>query len=169
MVTAIARLVGAILGVFLTNVIRIWFKIRTRSERVRDVQTALRAEIRSHRRALDNFLSSQHMETGPVAEPDHRQPPFVPREVEPFVFDAILGDIHILPASTIDPVVLYYRQWRVLMSAIEDIRSPAFASLSAERKEAIHRDYLDLGAFAAELANDALAAINLALGHGEEH
>jgi hypothetical protein len=55
METAIVGIFGALIGILLSNVLRVYFDWRNRRERARDIQTALRAEIRSHRHALEDF------------------------------------------------------------------------------------------------------------------
>ena len=47
MQTAIVGIIGALVGVLLTNIFRVILDWQARRERVRDVQTSLRAEIRS--------------------------------------------------------------------------------------------------------------------------
>jgi hypothetical protein len=46
--TAIVGVLGALVGIFLSNVMTMLLETRQRRERVTDVQTSLRAEIRSH-------------------------------------------------------------------------------------------------------------------------
>jgi hypothetical protein len=82
-----------------------------RRERIRDVQTAIRAEIRANPfHGLDleahGALIIAKMSSDPTFVP------FVPRQVPTFVIDALIGEIHILPTEVIDPVILYYRLWR---------------------------------------------------------
>jgi type II secretory pathway pseudopilin PulG len=167
---ALVAIVGAVVGIVLTNGLKLVLEARARSERVRDIQTALRAEIRSHRQSLELFLDEQRgADSVNQILSEAGFSPFVPREIGSFVFDAIIGDIHILPGSVIDPLVLYYRQWRTLASSIEDMREPSFSALSPPRKTAIYRDYLGVGRYATLLANDAIDAINRSLGDdGEE-
>ena len=167
--SALIAVIGALVGILLTNGIKLVLDARARTERVRDIQTALRAEIRSHRRALEVFLDDERAEqaiAGIANGPDVT--PFVPREISPFVFEAVVGDIHILPGAVIDPIVLYYRQWQTLAATIEDMREPSFRELSQPRKAAVYRDYLAVGAYAVELAKDAVDAINLSLSHKGE-
>lgn len=165
---ALIAIVGAVVGILLSNGIKLVLDARGRAERVRDIQTALRAEMRSHRQTLEVFLDEQrgaNVIAQIMNEPGFS--PFVPHEVGPFIFDAVAGDIHVLPGSVIDPLVLYYRQWRALAGTIEDMRQPSFALLAPQRKAAIYGDYLAVGRYAAELANHAIEAVNRSL-HDEE-
>jgi hypothetical protein len=52
---ALVGVFGALLGILLTNAMTLVYDWRRRRERIRDVQTSLRAEIRSHRRWLESF------------------------------------------------------------------------------------------------------------------
>jgi hypothetical protein len=161
---ALIAVIGAVVGIVLTNGIKLLLDARERTERVRDIQTALRAEIRSHRRSLEVFSEDAvqsevlaHIETEPGYSP------FVNRELEPFIFDAIVGEIHVLPGAVIDPVILYYRQWRILGILAEDMRSESFARLPQARKAAIYADYRNLGLYAIDLGKDAIDVLNASL------
>jgi hypothetical protein len=132
-----------------------------RREKIVDVQTVIRAEIRSHRRLLQ-FLAVDLSTLSSGPEDDFL--PVVPSEVRPFVLDAILRDIHILPTDVIDPVIVYYRQVEALIRLVEDLRSERFREMTGDRRVAMYRDYIGMGVYAAELAADAIAAINRDLG-----
>lgn len=130
----------------------------SRRERIIDVQTAIRAEIRSHRHRLLQFVETRR--AGPPAGPDAESfQPFVPSEVRPFVLEAILKDITILPTDVIDPVIVYYRQVLALIQLVEDIRSKRFRALEAQKRLVLFGDYIAMGAYAAELAAAAIGAI----------
>lgn len=133
-----------------------------RREKIVDVQTAIRAEIRSHRHRLLQFLAVDLSALPSGPEDDFL--PVVPSEVRPFVLDAILRDIHILPTDVIDPVIVYYRQVEALIRLVEDLRSDRFREMTGDRRVAMYRDYIGMGVYAAELAADAIAAINRDLG-----
>lgn len=139
-----------------------------RQERIRDVQTALRAEIRSHRhrlRLFDEATRFDEVEHGPDSQRAEFTP-FVPREVESFVFDAIVQDIPILPTEVIDPVIVYYRQVQALAQFAEDLRGDRFMTLEWPRKAAMHADYIAMGVYAGTLADAAIDAIDVTLALG---
>ena len=165
---ALIAVVGAVVGILLTNGIRLVLDARARAERVRDIQTALRAEIRSHRRSLEVFSEGTvQSEVLTHIEAEAGYSPFVNREVDPFIFDAIVGEIHVLPGAVIDPVVLYYRQWRILGMLAEDMRSASFAQLPQARKAALYADYRNLGLYAIDLGKDAVDVLNASLDDGK--
>ena len=169
MESAIVGLVGALVGILLTNILRVYFDWRNRRERVRDIQTALRAEIRSHREALLEYADVEI--TAAIVERIKSDPgyaPLVTRKGDSQIFSAMVGEIHILPASVIDPVVIYYRQWRSLGAFVEDLRSEAYAALPGASKAEAFSDYLEMGSYAIDLADTALAAIANSLQTGEE-
>lgn len=164
MQTAIVGIIGALVGVLLTNIFRVALDWQARRERVRDVQTSLRAEIRSHRQSLEIFVDAARRDaTIALIEADAGYVPFIPHEVEPFIFEAMVGDIQVLPGTVIDPVVLYYRQWRAISALAEDMRGAQFAALAQYRKAALYADYVAMGVYAVDLAKDAVDAINRSL------
>jgi hypothetical protein len=170
METTLVGVLGALIGILFTNALTLVYDWRRRRERIRDVQTSLRAEIRSHRRWLESF-DAEKQEGGAAAKVKGEGgafDPFVPSEVATFVFDAILEDIHILPGPVIDPLVLYYRQMKALSAFANDLRNDRFDRLDIGRKIEMYDDYLDMGVYALELADDAVEAINRSLKSGAE-
>lgn len=130
-----------------------------RAERILDVQTALRAEIRSHRHRLELFRLAEPFNSGGTNSDDADFTPFIPREVGNIVFESIVGEIHVLPTHVIDPVILYYRQSSALAQLAEDMKNDRFDRLTATRKQSIYRDYLELGRYALVLADRAIEAM----------
>ncbi|MCQ8780966.1 hypothetical protein [Mangrovibrevibacter kandeliae] len=134
---------------------------RRRRERVRDVQTALLAEIRSMVFHLGQYDPAQVMvgaRSQLSADPAHT--PFVPREPGAPLYEAVVKEISILPNAVIDPVVLFYRQQNVIAQFAEDLRSERFQQLKAEQKLAMIEDYLALRGYAAALGRDAMLALD---------
>jgi hypothetical protein len=137
--TAIVGVLGALVGIFLSNVMTMLLETRQRRERVTDVQTSLRAEIRSHwsRLAPMDLESRAALIAGKIraaAEQGSAFTPFIPQEDDNVIFDSVADEIHILPNDVIDPVVLYYSQLNTITRFVEDLRSERFAALEAERK-----------------------------------
>nr|WP_295463735.1 hypothetical protein [Mesorhizobium sp.] len=116
-----------------------------REEKIRDFQIALRAEIRSELKHLSSFdLDQVYAEIADQYANDESYSVTLPRLAQHIVFNAIVTEIHILPESVIDPVVLYVRQRQVVESMTEDIRDAQFRLLSRDRQLAMYRDYLGL-------------------------
>jgi len=138
---------------------------RARDERVRDVQTALAAEILPYLEALNLFDLGQHLnEMVERIWADETYVPVVPTECNDTVFRAILPNIHLLPESVIRPVVRYYSQIFAIEAIIEDLRSEVFRTMGPERREAMYADYVSLKIQAIALGNAAVSAIDGELG-----
>lgn len=139
MSSALIGILGVVLGVLLSNIAARLLEYVRRRERIQDVSTAIRAEIRSHRQRLLLFKRDgadsivEHI----LESPDYT--PFVPREGKSFILDAIVGDIQILPTDVIDPVIYYYRQIEALGQFAGDLRSDRFATLEPQRKAEMYR------------------------------
>jgi hypothetical protein len=112
-----------------------------RTERVTDVQTALRAEIRSNlHRAREVDLSAHVAQIAANIRESPQYTPFVPKVSNTFVYDVLVTDIHVLPTGVIDPVVLYYRQAKAVAQMIDDLRGETYRLLDQARKIAIYED-----------------------------
>jgi len=131
-----------------------------RAERVRDVQRALFAEIRAYVSALRREdLEAYGAEIANRIETQPGYFPTIPTEANDAIFRAIIGDIHILPRDTIDPLVLYYSQLNAIGAAISDLRALDPAKLGPERAAAMYRDYIAFKREAAALGEQAMIAI----------
>lgn len=132
----------------------------SRAERVRDVQRALFAEIRAYVSAVRR----QDFETygAEIAHRIETEPgffPTIPTEANDAIFRAIIGEIHVLPRDTIDPLVLYYSQLSAIHAAISDLRVLDPARVEPERAAAMYRNYLAGKRDAVSLGEQALLAI----------
>jgi prepilin signal peptidase PulO-like enzyme (type II secretory pathway) len=113
METAIVGVIGAFIGILLSNLATVLLEIRRRRERIKDVQTSLRAEIRSHWHRLAPPIELDdraEIIVSRIREASERGldfTPFIPREDPAVVFGSVAGEIHILPNDVIDPIVLY--------------------------------------------------------------
>lgn len=136
---------------------------RRRREKTRDFQKALFAEITAYVGTLedDDLISYRDamvkkMEKGTTQKPFI---PFVPMEKNDTIFMALVSDIHILPRSVIDPVVLYYSQLVAIQVMVTDIRSEGYAKLEKPRRIAMYEDYIAMKKRALTLGKDALSEI----------
>lgn len=119
---------------------------RVRAERLRDYHKALFAEIRH---ALSTLYDPRPIEArladvaGPMqSDPDYVL--FVPKEHHDRVFEALVGEIDVLPRQTIDTIVAFYSSIRGVAALAEDMREPAFAALALSQRLRIYRDYLEM-------------------------
>ncbi|GLS79383.1 hypothetical protein [Paracoccus marinus] len=133
---------------------------RLRAERVRDVQRALFAEIRAYLAVLerdDVAVYGARIAARIVDEPGYF--PVIPSERNDAIFNAIVGEIHVLPRDTVDPVVLYYSQLNAIVAMIADLRSIDLAKIGPERAASMYRDYIAMKVEAVEMGQTALLAI----------
>lgn len=131
-----------------------------RAERVRDVQRALFAEIRAYLAVLrrdDVAAYGAGIVERILTEPAFF--PFIPTERNDAIFRAIVGEIHVLPRDTVDPVVLYYSQLNAISAMIEDLRGLDVASIGPKRAAGMYRDYISMKVEAIEMGDNALEAI----------
>ena len=87
----------------------------------------------------------------------------MPRESDSIVFDAIVSEIHLLPTETVDAVVLYFKQMKTIAQFVEDLRGDRFRTLEVDRKIAMYQDYFEMLTYSAQLAEEAINALNTAL------
>lgn len=161
---AIAALVSAI-GWYVTHKQAEIMEKKRRDERIRDVQTALRAEIRSFYFRFEGLDLDTYADgiTRKILSSDGNGEsftPFIPKEPASLIFLAITREVHILPQETIDPIVLFYIQMDTIASFADDLRSESFARMSQARKAEMYNDYVSLLRLARQRAYEALAAID---------
>ena len=139
-----------------------------RSEKVVDTQTALLAEIRSDLKILEDidftaeFSATRLKLTSTVAIDAYT--PFVPKDSGTPIFSAIVREIAVLPTDVIDPIVLRYKLRESIAHFTEDLRVQSFSELSSDRKLAMMEDYFRMKAHSANLARNAVAALERSLG-----
>lgn len=132
-----------------------------RQERQLDISTALFAEIVHYRDALAFFdLDAQWESVVSEMEADETYVPFIPSERNDTIFQAIVGEIHILPQPVIQPVARYYNQVFAIEAIIEDLRSPAFAAELSAKRISVYTDYISLKKQALIDGDSAIAALS---------
>lgn len=119
---------------------------RARRERLRDTHRALFAEIRAVMDALVGVETLMaHRETVLARmDQDPKFVPFVPKEHQDQMFQAIIADVSILPRVTIDSIVTFYGQLHKIEGLAEDMRGAAFKELSQQRRLNIYRDFIEM-------------------------
>ncbi len=135
-------------------------RAQARAEKLRDYHKALYAEIGS---ALVAFADEEGAGARTLARmrADEGFIPFIPREHNDHVFDAIVGELDALPRQTIDAIVGYYSLVKTISDFAEDLRAPRFRDpdLDQERRIAMYEDYLSMRAQAFAFGRYALALI----------
>lgn len=133
---------------------------KLRAERVRDVQRALYAEIRAYLAVLRrDHIAEYGAEIAHRIETERDYFPVIPTEHNDAIFRAIVGELHVLPRDTVDPIVLYYSQLNAISAMIADLRALDPAKIGPGRASAMYRDYISMKLGAIELGESALAAI----------
>lgn len=144
-----------------------------RAERLRDVHRALYAEIGAN---LSNLVSAENLEDEcragleQIRAEDPLSPyvPFIGRENRDQIFEAVVGDIHVLPRTSIDAVVPYYAQLSAISAMVDDLRGPTYASLSQDRRMRVYEDYMAMKQQALLFGNHALRMIKSYADDGPE-
>ncbi len=117
-----------------------------RKEKLRDFHRAIYAEIGTNLANLESIseLDTYRDQMLEVIDTDNGFIPFMPREHNDRVFRSIVEDIHILPRTSIDPVVAYYSQLAVIETLVEDMRGDTFKKLAPARRKLIYCDYIEM-------------------------
>ncbi|MEM7498990.1 MAG: hypothetical protein AAF371_13495 [Pseudomonadota bacterium] len=141
---------------------------RQREAKTADIQRALRAEIRAHVDQLKDADLSAHLAMMTArfegaAESGEIFVPVVPRETRDTVFRAYLGELHLLPETVVEPVVLYYTQIIAIADMAEDLRSERFATAGAERMAQMYRHFIQMKELALRHAAEAYGALDESL------
>ncbi|MGB0799535.1 MAG: hypothetical protein ACPGRD_09485 [Planktomarina sp.] len=134
---------------------------KLRREKLRDFHRAIYAEIGPNLINLggDQALDENRWAMEQALVADNTFVPFVPREQNNRIFEALVNDIHILPRTSIDPIVNYYRQLAMITLLADDMRGDKFRTLSPERRMAIYGDYIEMKKQAFYFGRDALLLI----------
>ncbi len=90
--------------------------------------------------------------------------PFVPKETGAPVFAAVVKEISILPTAVIDPVVLFHIQQEAISHFADDLRGSRFLDLEKDQMIQMLTDYMSMKAYARELADGAISALETSLG-----
>lgn len=143
---------------------------RRRAERLRDVHRALFAEIGAYLASIGDLDQLEAGRAAMVArmeaEPDFL--PFLASEEKDSVYRAIIGEIHVLPRSSVDIVVAFYTQLNAIRALVDDMRSDRFAALAPERRLAVYEDYIRMTRLAFEYGSAALHLIDVFAKQGKD-
>ncbi|WP_181707200.1 hypothetical protein [Chthonobacter rhizosphaerae] len=126
---ALVGLIGAILGILLSNLISRLIEQRRRYEKMLDIVTALHAEIIAGRDTA--ALQTADAEVHYVTE---NETPFGPADDTDFVFASIKEDLTILPIEVIHEIVDYYKLSAQSIIYTENLNHPMFQAQSPEEK-----------------------------------
>ncbi len=121
-------------------------RARLRAEKLRDYHKAIYAEIGNTLEALWRQGETEEY-TKAIAQRMQDEPdyvPFIPREHLDHVYDAVIGEIDVLPRQTIDAIVSYYSLIKSIAALADDMRGNTFGTLAPERRVALYSDYVEM-------------------------
>lgn len=153
-----------VLGWFITARNRRRLDQERRLEKMLDFQYALRAEILCEKSHLILYDYETHFSE--IKDRYNRIENYsvtVPHPTRQVVFEALLPEIHVLPSEVIQHVVMFTRQMQVVASICDDMRAESFRKMTTEQQLEMYRDYLHLREYAANLAENAVAALDASL------
>ncbi|MDS9468435.1 hypothetical protein RGQ15_12740 [Paracoccus sp. MBLB3053] len=138
---------------------------KLRVDRVDDMQRALLAEVRAHVVSLERQMREGNYEAllDRIAQGDTAL--IMQHGGNDRIFKAVLPEIHLLPGSVIDPVVIYYRLIAVMDAMADSIRRTARAS--ADRAGEMMLDYILLSEETREAGLDVLEILTASLKGGD--
>jgi hypothetical protein len=162
---AIAALV-VISGWLVTAVFREGTVLLDRIETARDVLSALRAEIADFDEALSVSQDDAQAMTADleirVLSATGRRPyfPFFPKVPSAIVANRLEEELRVMPHRVVGPVVQFYATLADINVMINDMRDSEFRAMSADRRLAMYKDYLEVRFRLGEVAEAALADID---------
>ena len=120
-------------------------KSRGRAERLRDYHKALYAEIGNTLATLwDGWVAKDGERVMERMRADAEFVPFIPREHNDHVYNAVVEEIDVLPRQTIDAIVAYYSLIKSIATLADDMRGEQFRLLPQARRLPIYEDYLKM-------------------------
>lgn len=155
------------LGWLMTFVFREGSELIERTQRGRDLQKALRAEIEDYFEALDDGNNDETINSlrarFELAKTDTAAFPFFPLVSEPVIFNTLSKDVHILPEMVINNTIRFYSMLTDVRLFAEDFRTDNFERLSAERKLLAFEDYIEMRASCCLFAYEAMEKLDTSL------
>lgn len=145
-------------------------KAQAKAERLRDYHKAIFAEIRDSLAILNDEGQAEE-DVARILDNMQRDPnfvPFIPREHHDFIYNAIIGEIEVLPRQTIDAIVAYYSQIKTVAALAEDMRGDRFHAIEQPRRMLVYRDFVEMRRRAFELGDYALKLIEEFSRNGPE-
>ena len=162
-IAAIVSGVVSAAGWFVTSWQQLRRERQRRTEKVRDFQVALRAEIASDLLLMEVADNSQMLFAVKQGYAVKGYRPFVPQLAANVIFDALVDQIHVLPGRVIEPIIQYARLRQVLSRFIEDLRQAIAADIPPERAILMFEDYFDTLNRLELLAGNAVSALETSL------
>lgn len=90
--------------------------------------------------------------------------PFSATESPATVYDAVSGQLHVIAAEALEPVLRFYAAYSELTAIVEDTHRDSYGKLNARRRVNLHRELTQQRRATLYWGLRALAAINLRIG-----
>lgn len=134
-----------------------------RDERIRDMHRAIYSDVASFLEALE---SPGALHAGLMVHLDRltEDPAYVPVLSPPRrsqMFQALSGQIHVLPRVTIDLIVLFYSQVENTAEFVANMNADRFVALPADRRAVAYADYFAMLQFAYQLGEATQQVIDV--------
>lgn len=145
-------------------------KQRDRKGQELDLLLALRSEIFTVVEKLDKHPISQNamsVQQKIVLGGDDAASayfPFSATESPATVYDAVSGQLHVIAAEALEPVLRFYAAYSELTAIVEDTHRDSYGKLNARRRVNLHRELTQQRRATLYWGLRALAAINLRIG-----
>lgn len=134
-----------------------------------DLMLSLRAEIFVVREQITpestlSYLQDIRTRFDAAQEEGTSFTPFVTMPPVASVFRAVAPQITRLPSETVEPVIQFYALLSDIEAFVLDLRSEPFKALPMDRSRIAYEDYYDTRLVLSQLADDALLALDQAIG-----
>ncbi len=145
-------------------------KQRDRKAQELDLLLALRSEVFTVVEKLDkrpitqNAVSVQQKIVLGGDDAGSAYFPFSATESPATVYDAVSGQLHVIAAEALEPVLRFYAAYSELTAIVEDTHRESYGKLNALRRVNLHRELTQQRRATLYWGLRALAAINLRIG-----
>lgn len=161
LVTAIVGGGVVAMGWFWTHALSRRRDLVLRREQINDMQRALLAEIRAHVVVLERQMKDSPYEHAMQRMLSEGYAPILPHDANDRIFRAVIGDAHMLPEATIDPVVRYYRLLTVRTALGQDVLR--LITDDPDRATSMFLDYVAIESETLETGREAVNALAASL------
>jgi len=169
LISALLVAASALLGLVFNAAVARQAEARARAERIRDIHRALYADIAAQAANLVSHAALEAERDAMLPRIEEGYIPLILHEPNSGLFSEVRKEIHILPRSTIDPIVSFYRQTDAIRALIDDMRGETFRDrASVAQRKAIYSDLIEVRKAALDFAIASLDIIEVYAKNGPE-